>query len=330
MIVNTVRTVKSISKDVKKWDGYPLGALFFIIFCCVSVTLFLTSCSKNKKDVTEVLGPGMSAGSGAIAGKVTTTSYQPISGVTVWTELASSLASSGNDGKYTLRGVTAGNYTVKAWKTGYDIKSETTTVVAGETATVNIKLSPATSTGTGAGEISGVVMSETSSPVPNARVWTEPASSTVYADNYGNYKISNVSAGTYTLKADMGGMQTAVPVTIAAGQKLVINLMISFTGGGGGGGGSGTATVSGQVMSGGGPPPAPPPTPADGALVFTVPATFQTTSAGGGYYTLSNIPASSTGTSYILKASKDGKVGQVNITVYPGQTLTGIMIGIPP
>lgn len=303
----------------------------------VILGISLISCSKSKKDVTEVLGAGITSTTGVISGKVTTTSFQPISGATIWTEPATYLIYSGNDGKYKTPGILAGTYTVKAWKTGYDIKSETVKIVAEETVTLNIKLSPYTSTGTTYGEISGVVRSESSNPVPNARVWTEPATSTVYTDTYGNYKISNVSAGTYTIKAEMGVYpsvyQTSAPVTIAAGQKLIIDLVITFSGGGGGGGGgggSGPATVSGQVMINNLPPN--PPTPAAGASIWTVPASSTTTSASDGTFTLSNIPASQGGTSYILKAEKDGngKVGQVNIFVYPGQSLTNMWIGIPP
>lgn len=302
-------------------------------FILLISTAFLISCSKSKKDVTEVLGAGITSTTGVISGKVTTTSFQAISGATIWTEPATYLIYSGNDGKYKTPGILAGTYTVKAWKTGYDIKSETVKVVAEETVTLNIKLSPYTSTGTTAGEISGVVRSESSNPIPNARVWTEPATSTVYTDTYGNYKISNVSAGTYTIKAEAGVYptmyQTSAPVTIAAGQRLIIDLVISFSGGGGGGGGgggSGPATVSGQVMRGGFPP-----TVVEGATVWTDPASSTTTSASDGTYTLSNIPASQGGTSYILKAQKDGgNVGQVNIFVYPGQSLTYMMIGIPP
>lgn len=316
-------------------EGVPIiVAVRFIGFILLISTAFLISCSKSKKDVTEVLGAGITSTTGVISGKVTTTSYQVISGATIWTEPATYLIYSGNDGKYKTSGILAGTYIVKAWKTGYDIKSETVKVVAEETVTLNIKLSPYTSTGTTYGEISGVVRSETSSPVPNARVWTEPSTSTVYTDTYGNYKISNVSAGTYTLKAEMGVYpsvyQTSAPVTIAAGQKLIIDLVITFSGGGGGGGGggSGPATVSGQVMINNSPPN--PPTPAAGASIWTVPASSTTTSASDGTYTLSNIPASQGGTSYILYALKDGKQGQVNIFVYPAQSLTGMWIGIPP
>lgn len=298
----------------------------------VILGISLISCSKSKKDVTEVLGAGITSTTGAISGKITTASFQAIQNATIWTEPATYLIYSGNDGKYKISGILAGKYTLKAWKTGYDIKSETVTVVAEETLTLNIKLSPYSSTGTSAGEISGVVRSDGSSPVPNARVWTEPATSTVFTDTYGNYKISNVSAGTYTIKAEMvvypSTYQTSAPVTIAAGQRLIIDLVISFSGGGGGGGGgggSGTATISGQVMAGG-----PPPTPAQGASVFTVPASSTTTTASDGTYTLSNIPASSSGTSYTIRASKDNKEGQTFITVYPGQTITNMMIGIPP
>ena len=50
MVINTARTVKSTSKEIKKWDGYPLGALFFnilfksygqIFFCNSAILGFL-------------------------------------------------------------------------------------------------------------------------------------------------------------------------------------------------------------------------------------------------------------------------------------------------
>lgn len=124
---------------------------FFWLSSIIILGVSLLSCSKTKKDVTEVLGSGMSASTGAITGKVTTQSFQAISGASLWTEPSSSLASSGNDGKYTLWSITPGSYTVKAWKTGYDTKSETVTVIAAEKVTVNIKLSPAKGGGGGGG-----------------------------------------------------------------------------------------------------------------------------------------------------------------------------------
>jgi TonB-dependent starch-binding outer membrane protein SusC len=78
---------------------------------------------------------------GTIAGQVTGTNGQPLVGATVAVTGTTRGARTSADGRYTITAVPAGSRTVRASFAGYTEATRTTTVAAGQTATVNIQLS---------------------------------------------------------------------------------------------------------------------------------------------------------------------------------------------
>ena len=89
---------------------------------------------------------------------------QPIPGATVTTQPVTATVTTDGQGNYTIPSVVPGGYAVTVAKSGYQNGSASTTVVAGQTATRNIALTPLPSTGT----ISGLVTDASASQTDNS------------------------------------------------------------------------------------------------------------------------------------------------------------------
>lgn len=79
------------------------------------------------------------------------------------------------------------------------------------------------------GTISGRVTEQNSgNAISGASISTQPATSTVTSDNNGNYTISNIEAGSYTLTATMNGYSTnSANVKVDAGQTTTVNIALT-------------------------------------------------------------------------------------------------------
>jgi hypothetical protein len=94
--------------------------------------------------VVTAMQAGAQATTGTIVGRtLDSTSQQPLSNVTVSVQGTQRGALTRNDGGFTLGGVPAGTYTVRANRIGYGSQSQQVTVTAGGTATVTFNLRPA-------------------------------------------------------------------------------------------------------------------------------------------------------------------------------------------
>ena len=117
--------------------------------------------------------------------------------------------------------VSAGSYTVKAQLAGYNDATQSVTVAAGETKNVNITLTPAGGGGKG-----------------HIQVNTTPTGANIYInDAYAGKSPGSfeVSAGSYTVKAQLSGYNDATQsVTVAAGETKNVNITLTASGGGGG------------------------------------------------------------------------------------------------
>jgi len=80
------------------------------------------------------------ATTGTISGVVSDSSGTPVAGARVSVDGLSLATSSGQTGRYTLSNVPAGTQTVRARLLGYRLTSGQTTVIAGQTATLNLRL----------------------------------------------------------------------------------------------------------------------------------------------------------------------------------------------
>jgi protocatechuate 3,4-dioxygenase beta subunit len=161
---------------------------------------------------------------GTISGRVTDASNsQPIAGATVSTQPATASVTTDAQGNYSIANVNPGSYTVNAAKSGYQNGSAGATVVAGQTATANIALTPVP------GTINGRVSDASNSqPIAGATVTTQPATSTVVTDAQGNYSIANVIPGSYTVRAARTGYNTnSTSVVVTAGQTVTANIALT-------------------------------------------------------------------------------------------------------
>ena len=94
--------------------------------------LVCIGCAKDVLDTT-----------GNISGVITDAETgNALSGVTVTLSPSGKSFTTGNDGRYEFRDITLGNYTVQATKSGYAQNQKNVEVVAGETSSLDIPLSP--------------------------------------------------------------------------------------------------------------------------------------------------------------------------------------------
>jgi len=160
---------------------------------------------------------------GTISGTVTDMSTgNPIAGASVSTQPATTTVTTDAQGNYAISDVEQGYYTVTASASGYFDESANITVTAGQTTTCNLELQPTT------GTISGTVTDAgTAMPLAGASVSTQPATTTVITDAQGDYTISDVTPGFYTVTASASGyMDNSTNVTVTAGQTSTAYLAL--------------------------------------------------------------------------------------------------------
>jgi thermitase len=159
---------------------------------------------------------------GSIAGKVTdATGGLPIAGASLsdGTRTASTDAS----GQYTITGVPEGTYTVEASAAGDSASSQAVSVVAGQTTTANFALAKLPSPGSIAGKITD---SADGSPIAGATVSDRVRMGSTDAN--GQYIISGVPEGIYTVTASAAGYSTSSQtVSVSAGQTSTANFALT-------------------------------------------------------------------------------------------------------
>ena len=185
--------------------------------------------------------------SGVISGKVTNTANgQPISGVSITAVAGTSFgsATTNSNGNYNISsGLGTGTYTVIASiGTSFAINSSVNVVASQVTSNVNFQL---TVTIIPSGTISGKVTNTTAAPISFAYVNAQGAagSGSNYTDSNGNYIISGLSPGTYTVNVTTIGyisqQQTGISVIINQVTSNVNFVLTAMPSG----------RISGQVLS---------------------------------------------------------------------------------
>jgi len=243
---------------------------------------------------------------GTISGVVRDSANNPISAVTVSTTPGGYTAFTNTSGQYTISNVPPGTYTVEAYKSGYgSVTQSNVQVVSNQTTTVNFTFS------TGSGTITGTVRDSASNPLSGVTVRTVGASFSAVTNQSGQYTLSNVPAGTYTLEASKSGYvtQTQSNVQVVANQTTTVNFTLIAN----------LGQITGTVRDGCN-------TPIGGATVRTTTGGYTATTAQDGSYTISNI----TGGTYTVEASKDGFITQTvaNVSVNAGQS-TQVNFNLP-
>jgi uncharacterized surface anchored protein len=161
-------------------------------------------------------------GSGSISGTVTdAVTGDPIEGAKVSTGCCNSkYAYTNEDGEYTIEGLAAGQYRMKATMDGYErgmYPGRVTVEESQQVTGVDFELVP-NGGGSGDGSISGAVYDkETGLPIADAKVMAGTCRNgrTAYTNEDGEYTITDLADGEYQVKASKDGYRcTAYPETV--------------------------------------------------------------------------------------------------------------------
>ncbi len=127
-----------------------------------------------------------------------------------------------SSGNYTLSKVAPGTYTVTASANGHASRGSPVTVTSGNTVTLNFQLNP-----TAAGAITGQVTdSSTGAAISGATVSYSGGSTTT--DSSGNYTLSNVAPGSYTVTAAATNYVSASSTaSVTSGNATTLNFQLN-------------------------------------------------------------------------------------------------------
>jgi hypothetical protein len=245
--------------------------------------------------------PWHSAGSpltglGSVDGRIRSVNCTALSGATASANGSSTSADS--NGGFTLNLPAPAAYTVTATTNGYIPVLENLSVWAGYPAFIKYYLSTQQP-----GSISGTVRNTSSAGIANATVWY--SGGTTKTDSNGNYTLSAVPVGTYTVTASQNDYQTASNqnVIVSSGINTPSNLVLTPLA---------TGTISGSIMNASGQGIA-------GAIVTYSGGSPSAITNSAGNYSLSVARGT-----YSVTASANGyrSLTLANITVSSGSTTT--------
>lgn len=171
---------------------------------------------------------------GSIEGTVTSTvDSTPVAGASITTDPATQTVTTNSQGKFTLSNVVVRSYQVHVTAAGYQSVSQNVQVNAGVTSSITIRLMPQQTIQNGT--IKGKVTNASdNSTIADADITTSPATKTVKTDANGNYELTDIPAGTYTVTAVKSGFSNAsvTSVALTAGEIKTVNLQMSPLGAG--------------------------------------------------------------------------------------------------
>lgn len=236
------------------------------------------------------------AQTGTITGFVRTAGGAPIPGASLSINPGGQWTVSLSNGSYTLSGIPAGTYTLRASKVGYaSVIQPDITVTAGQTTSLNFILGPA-------GTLAGYVRDGQGSSIQDAVVTVSPGGYSATTGVSGTYIITDISPGVYQVTASKAGYveQIRSEISVQEGEVTICAFTLGLNMG----------TISGFVRDTNG-------NPIQGADVVTDKGGFSTTSGTDGSYILSNVTADT----YSVTASKSNYQSQTKsgITVTAGQ-----------
>src|SRR5438445_2174036 len=165
--------------------------------------------------------PSTSPTTGDVKGIVTDQSTaQPLAGVAIrLAENAGISGTSANDGSFHLSAIPAGTYTLQLSRSGYQSRTASIQISAGQTLDAGaIALAPVATTAT----LSGVVKDNNAKPLQNVIIAI--GSKSTLTDATGNYLLAGLPPGAATISASLSGYQTAnASATFVAGGNYVFS-----------------------------------------------------------------------------------------------------------
>lgn len=162
---------------------------------------------------------------GEIYGTVKDKDGKTVKDVTITTDPATSESKTDTDGVFAIIDVKAGTYKIKGNKDGYaEAVKESVVVEGGKRTEIEMTLYPTTQPGS----IKGKVTKSDGTGIEGVTITTTPATTTKTTDASGNYEITDVTAGDYTIKAEkMDYTDTTKTVTVRQGESADGNIVIS-------------------------------------------------------------------------------------------------------
>lgn len=166
------------------------------------------SWSGEGKNEVEVLGVVANANLYSVQGGISGYVYEtggstPVDGATVATSDGLYSANTSSDGSYSIDNIIEGAYTFYASKSGYSTSSQAVTVTAG-TVTSDVNFNIVDNPGAISGTILHVASTNT---ISGANIITSPGGYSATSDDGGNYTISGILSGDYTVTATADGYQ---------------------------------------------------------------------------------------------------------------------------
>ncbi|MCU7937593.1 MAG: discoidin domain-containing protein [Candidatus Thiodiazotropha sp. (ex Dulcina madagascariensis)] len=158
-----------------------------------------------------------------INGTVKDTSGSALGWVQVATDSGNYSALTTAAGDFQLADIAPGNYVITASANGYVSASQSITVIDGQTAALDFVLSPVVIPAT----ITGQVMDANLAPALAASISTGNGLYTTLTDADGNFTLSDVTVGSYTLTAEKTGYGSiSQNISVTGGQVLVTQLVL--------------------------------------------------------------------------------------------------------
>gem|GEM_PF-1150526 len=233
---------------------------------------------------------------GSISGTITSSLGGGLAGASVSIPGYSAVTTDGS-GHYSIPNVAPSSYTVTASKTGYDNNTGSATVTPGNDTVCNITVTAQP------GAISGKITSSVGGGALSSATVSIPGYGSVQTDGSGNYTISNVTAGTYTVTASKTNYNNnTAPNTVVNPGATTSNVNIALA--------PINGSITGQVTSGGS---------ALAGATCSIPGYTAVTTDANGNYTISNVVPGT----YSLSVTKSTHYGwSGNVTVNPNAATT--------
>jgi hypothetical protein len=141
------------------------------------------------------------------------------------------------DGQFAFAGIPAGEYSVTAVHALFIQKTENVDIVAGQTAALQLRLSPIgtpvpTPTAGATGSIAGTVTAAGSgTPIAGATVAVNGTTLATSTGGNGTYQLAQVPAGTYTVAIEASGFTGQnIPVAVLGGQTQIVEAFLTAVG----------------------------------------------------------------------------------------------------
>jgi hypothetical protein len=221
--VPTSVTLTTSSTGAYATNFVPVGTYTITVSATGFTTQSKTATVNTGQTTTVNFTLSSGAGNGTLSGTVVNISTNAaISGATV--SFSGGSTTTNSSGFYQFTNVAAGTYHVTASHTGYFSSTQTASVSAGATTTLNFKLA------TG-GKLAGTVKNSSGAAISGATVKISggsiPTSVTLTTSSTGAYATNFIPVGTYTITVSATGFTSqSKTATVNTGQTTTVNFVL--------------------------------------------------------------------------------------------------------